>query len=244
MISNFNGCGLILQTMGRAVNNKQNDVTSENNTFACFAPWREILFFSLAEAQRPQRTSMFILFLPQTPLRALRPCEILLFFLSQRRRGRQELQCLFRTYPKHLCVLCVSARLYLFFSLAEAQRPPGTSIFISFLPQIPLRALRLGESLFVFISRRGAKTARNFDVCILLTPNTFACFAPWREFICFFLSQRHQDRRQRSIYETEVKKHICLNSEHIGRNSDDQYPVLLITITIKGSGRSASSIGP
>ena len=42
------------------------------NTFAYFAPWRELIVFSLAEAQRPQRTSMFILFSPQTPLRTLR----------------------------------------------------------------------------------------------------------------------------------------------------------------------------
>jgi hypothetical protein len=47
-----------------------------------------LLFFSLAEAQRPQRISMF-LFLPQTPLLTLRPGEILLFLFSQRRQGRQ-----------------------------------------------------------------------------------------------------------------------------------------------------------
>ena len=150
-------------------------------------------------------------------------------------------------------------------------------MIVLFLHQTPLRALRLCEIIFVFFSRKGAKTAKNFnlsfvvttntfayfapwrelffvsrkgaeaaeyfDVCFVLTPNTFACFAPWRE-MSFFLSPRHQDCRERSIYDTEVKKHICLNSEHVGRNSDDQYPVLLITITIKGSGRSASSIGP
>jgi hypothetical protein len=51
------------------------------NTFACFAPWREyICFFSLAKAPRPQRTSMFDLFLPQELLRALRLSEILYIF--------------------------------------------------------------------------------------------------------------------------------------------------------------------
>jgi hypothetical protein len=38
------------------------------------------------------------------------------------------------------------------FSLAEAQGPQRTSMFILFLPETPLRALRLGESLFVIFS--------------------------------------------------------------------------------------------
>jgi hypothetical protein len=41
--------------------------------------------------------------------------------------------------------------------LAEAQR---TSMFILLLPQTPSRALRPGESLFVFVSRKGAKYAK------------------------------------------------------------------------------------
>ena len=45
------------------------------------------LLFSLAEAQRPQRTSMCILFLPRTPLRTLRLGESLFVFFSQRRIG-------------------------------------------------------------------------------------------------------------------------------------------------------------
>jgi len=49
------------------------------NTFACFAPWRDFIYFSLAKAPRSPRTSMFELFLPQTPLRTLRPGEIYLF---------------------------------------------------------------------------------------------------------------------------------------------------------------------
>jgi hypothetical protein len=52
------------------------------------------------------------------------------------------------------------------------------------LPQTPLRALRLCEIIF-FVSRRGAEAAENFDVYFVLTPNTFACFAPWRELIAF-----------------------------------------------------------
>jgi hypothetical protein len=34
-------------------------------------------------------------------------------------------------------------------------------------------------------SRKGAKVAKNFYVYFVLTPNTFACFAPWRELIVF-----------------------------------------------------------
>jgi len=40
--------------------------------------------FFLAEAQGALRTSMFILFLPQTPLRVLRPGESLFVFFSRK----------------------------------------------------------------------------------------------------------------------------------------------------------------
>ena len=48
-----------------------------------------------------------------------------------------------------------------------------------------MRALRLGESILFFFSRRGAEAAGNFSVYLVLTPNTFACFASWREYIVF-----------------------------------------------------------
>ena len=35
--------------------------------------------------------------------------------LSQRRRGRKELHCLFCSYMKDLCVLCALARNFMFF---------------------------------------------------------------------------------------------------------------------------------
>ena len=54
--------------------------------------------------------------------------ELIVFLLSPRRQGRQELLCLFYSYDKYLCDLCVSARLYLFF-LAEAQRKPMCVLF-------------------------------------------------------------------------------------------------------------------
>ena len=95
---------------------------------------------------------MFILFLPQTPLRALRLGEIYCFFLSQRRQGRKELQCLICSYSKHLCV----------------------------------RTLRLREIILVFFSRKGAETAEKFKVYFVFTPNTFACFASWRDLLFFF----------------------------------------------------------
>ena len=136
-------------------------------------------------------------------------------FFSQRRQDRQELQCLICSYPKQLCVLCALARFYCFISLAKAQRPPRTSLFVLFLPQtplralrlcesllflslaeaqrpqwalmfdlflpqIPLRTLRLGEIIFVFFLLQRRRVRREFQ-CFVLTPNTFACFAPWRE---------------------------------------------------------------
>jgi hypothetical protein len=48
------------------------------NTFAYFAPWRELIVFSLAEARGSQRTSMFNLFL------VLRPGESLFVFFSRK----------------------------------------------------------------------------------------------------------------------------------------------------------------
>ena len=64
---------------------------------------------------------MFVLFLPQTPLRALRLCEIIfVFFLSLKRRGRRELRCLFCSYPKHLCVLCALARVNIYSYVCSA----------------------------------------------------------------------------------------------------------------------------
>jgi hypothetical protein len=68
-------------------------------------------------------------------------------------------------------------------------------MLILFLPQTPLRALRLCEIIFVFFSRKGAKTAKNFDVCFVLTPNTFAYFAPWREISFFSLAEAQRPQR-------------------------------------------------
>jgi hypothetical protein len=118
-------------------------------------------------------------------------------------------------------------------------------MFVLFLPETPLRALRLGESIFVFFSRKGAKVAKNFDVCFVLpetplralrlgesifvifflslrrrarrefqcfvlTPNTFAGFAPWREYICFFLSQRRQGRQELRCLFCSYPEHLCV----------------------------------
>ena len=73
----------------------------------------------------------------------------------------------------------------MFFSLAEAPRSPRTSMFELFLPQATLRALRLGEILLFYFSRKGAKAAKNFFICFVLAPNTSACSASLREFIVF-----------------------------------------------------------
>jgi hypothetical protein len=58
-------------------------------------------------------------------------------------------------------------------------------MFDLFLPQTPLRALRLSEIILVFISRKGAKNAKSFNVAFVITPNTFAYFAPQRDLFVF-----------------------------------------------------------
>ena len=56
------------------------------NAFAYFVPRRDFIYFSLAKAPRSPRTSMFLLCLPQTPLRTLRLGESIFFFS---RRGAE-----------------------------------------------------------------------------------------------------------------------------------------------------------
>ncbi len=71
---------------------------------------------------------------------------------SQRRQGRQELQCFFCAYPKCFCVLCASARSNDCFSRRGAESAENFNVLL--LAQTPLRALRLGEILYVFLSQR------------------------------------------------------------------------------------------
>ena len=61
--------------------------------------------------------------------------------------------------------------------------------------------VRIGviEKAIDIYSHRGAKNAKNFDVYLVLTPNSFAYFASWRELICFFLSQRRRERRENRV---------------------------------------------
>jgi hypothetical protein len=59
---------------------------------------------------------------------------ILCFYLSQRRKGRQENLCLFCSYPKHLCVLCASARLYLFLSRRSAGVAENFIFYVVLIP--------------------------------------------------------------------------------------------------------------
>ena len=130
------------------------------NTFACFAPWRELIaFVSRRGAEAAENFDVYFVLTPNT----------FAYFAPWRE--------------------------LIVFSLAEAQRPQGISMYILFSPQTPLRTLRLGESSFGFFSRKGAKVARNFDVGFVVTPNTSACSAPLRDYI-FCLSQRRRGRRE------------------------------------------------
>jgi hypothetical protein len=73
-----------------------------------------LYFLSLAEAQRPQRTSMFILFLPQHLCVLCALARVNCFFLSQRRGERRGMMCfLQRKYLlfNFLCALCAFARV-------------------------------------------------------------------------------------------------------------------------------------
>ena len=46
------------------------------------------------------------------------------------------------------------------------------------------------------ISRSDAGGAEKFIVYFVLIPNAFAYFAPWREILCFYLSQRRKGRQE------------------------------------------------
>jgi hypothetical protein len=54
--------------------------------------------------------------------------------------------------------------------------------------------------LLMLYSRRGAECAGYFNVNFLLTPNTFAYFAPWRDFICFFSRKGAKVAKNFSVY--------------------------------------------
>ena len=107
---------------------------------------------------------MFVLFSPQTPLRALRLCEIIFFFSRKGARAAKNFNVGFVVTPNTFASFAPLRDHICFFPLAEAQRPQGTSMFDLLLPQIPLRPLRLGEIIFIFFSRKGAKAAKNFNV--------------------------------------------------------------------------------
>jgi len=118
------------------------------NTFAYFVPWQDLMIVSLAEAQRPQRISIFVL-TPNT-FAYLAPWRDFIYFFS--RKGAKNA----KNFNVSLCLPQMPLRalrlgeiLYIF-SLAKAPGSPRTSMFIFYLPQIPLRALRLGEILYIF----------------------------------------------------------------------------------------------
>jgi hypothetical protein len=100
----------------------------------------------LAEAQGSQRTSLFILLLPQTTLRALRPGENKIVLFSRRGAGSAEKTNVYFVLTKNTSANSAPLRDYIYFFLAKAPRSPRTSIPILFLYEIPLRTLRLGES--------------------------------------------------------------------------------------------------
>jgi len=52
----------------------------------------------------------------------------------------------------------------------------------------------------MFFSRKGAKVARNFDVYFVLTPNTAACSASLRDYICFFSLAEAQGSQRTSMF--------------------------------------------
>ena len=88
------------------------------NTFAYFAPWRELIVFSLAEALRPQRISMFDLLLPLTPLRTLRLGEKFYVFIS--RKGAKVAKKLYVYFVLTQNTSACSAPLRDYIYLAEA----------------------------------------------------------------------------------------------------------------------------
>jgi len=57
---------------------------------------------------------------------------------------------------------------------------------------------RLYQKLIDIYSRKGAKNAKNFDVYLVLTPNSFAYFTSWWDLFVFF-SQRRKERRENCV---------------------------------------------
>ena len=115
------------------------------NTFACFAPWRELIVFSLAEALRPQRISMFDLLLPLKPLRTLRLGEKFYVFISRKGAKVAKKIYVYFVLTQNTSACSAPLRDYIYFFLAEALRLQRTSMFDLLLPQTPLRTLRPGE---------------------------------------------------------------------------------------------------
>jgi hypothetical protein len=131
-------------------------------------------------SRKDARKFVFLLLLPQTPLRALRLGESHMFFLSQRRRGRRDFQCLFCCYPKHLCVLCVLARLSFLFLSQRRQGCQEVRVLVCCYPKHLCLLCALARAI-CFFSRRDAEAAESFNVRFVLTPDTFACFASSRD---------------------------------------------------------------
>jgi hypothetical protein len=102
---------------------------------------------------------VFLFFLLQTPLRALRPGEILLFFLSQRRQERQELRVLVFLAPNTFAYFAPWREYIVFISRRGAETAEKFNVYLVPAPT-PLRTLRLGESILFFFSRKGAKAAK------------------------------------------------------------------------------------
>jgi len=155
---------------------------------------RNFMFFSRGGAEAARNFDVCFVLAPNT-FAYFAPWRENLFFLSQRRQDRQELQCLFCSYPKYLCVLCALARKFVFFlSLRRRGRRELRCIFCSYLTHLCVLCALARN--FMFFSRKGAKTVRNFYVCFVLAPNTSACSASLRDYICFFLSLRRSGRRE------------------------------------------------
>ena len=102
------------------------------NTSAYFAPWREILCFSLAKAPRTPRASMFVLFLPQTPLRTLRLGEKICFFSLAEAQGSQRTSMYILFLPHTpLRTLRLGEKFYVFLSRRRRGRQELRCLFCS-----------------------------------------------------------------------------------------------------------------
>ena len=145
------------------------------NTFAYFAPWREILCFSLAKARRPPRTSCSCLFLSQTTLCILCLGEDLFVFFS--RRGAEvaeNFDVYFVLIQNTFAYFAPWREIFIFFlSQRRRGRRELHCIFCSYLKNLCVLCV-LARNFYIFSLAKAPRSPR-ISMFILFLPQTPLC---------------------------------------------------------------------